>query len=630
MPARPLPEFEPLPVPPQVPASDGWLKRIENLINRTVTIVFNDLGRSWFNLKALASQAVNEAVEDAMIGVLSKTAGILTDDEEIPDEIRDLLKSALSGESQGGLAVLGGFGAQMGMGAASGLMAPIMRLINYRMDQKYESARADPAAAIAMTWRTPEFAFTGVKAMVDLGWSQEYMDAWTAVLAPSVNEGDLIRLWRRALLAEPDLDAELKARGWPDDRIEQIKTASEILPGVQDLILMAVREVFAPAERSRLDLDAEFPPEFKALADTLGLAEGWAENYWAAHWQLPSLGQGFEMFHRLRGQNGTQLFSRADLEGLIKAQDFAPVWRDMLVEIAYRPYTRVDVRRMFKDGILDEAQVFAAYEDIGYDKEKAGNLTAWTIAQSGSEEKDLTRAAIIKGYKKKLFTSVEALETLQNIGFNLEQAEFWLSLADLEVADSQASEIIGGVQFLFVNGSISTSDVYARLGPLNMPATQVEELLTVWTLKREAKTTLPGKAELEEFYERGIISEGDFRAGLSERRYRSKEIGWYIDKSDEDIAQRALVEAERAAREQERIIASDLSSEYAVARSGLDVLIAELKLNIAETTLAIKLEPEPEAKQAMKEHKAELAVDVASRKVEKAVLTEALALAKAE
>ena len=630
MPAKPLPEFEPVPVQPQVPASAGWLLRLENLINRTVAIIFNDLGRSWFNLKAHASQAINEAVESALIGILSETAGILTEDEEMPSEIRDLLKKAMSGESQGGLAVLGGFGAQMGMGAASGLMAPIMRIINYRMDQKYKSARMDPSAAIAAIWRKPEFAETGVKSMVDLGWSQEYMDAWTAVLAPAVNEGDLIRLWRRALLAEPDLDAELHARGWPDDRIAQIKDASEILPGVQDLILMAVREVFAPAEREALNLDAEFPPAFSELAAVIGLPEEWARNYWAAHWQLPSLGQGFEMFHRLRGQDGGLLFDRAQLEGLIKAQDFAPVWRDRLVEIAFRPYTRVDVRRMFKDGILNEAQVFDSYKDIGYDDEKATNLTAWTIRQSGSEEKDLTRGAIVKGYKKRLFTTAEALETLQNIGFSLEQSEFWLSLADLEIADSQASEIISGVQFLFVSGAISTSDVYSKLGPLNMPATQVEELLTVWTLKREAKTTLPGRGELEEFYERGIISEGDFRAGLIERRYRPAEVQWYIDKSDDDIAQRALVEAERAAREQERISATDLSSDYAVARSGLDVLIAELKLNIAETTLAIKIESDAEAKSAMQEHKVQLAVGVATRKVEKATLTEALALARAQ
>lgn len=630
MPAGPLPPFEPLEVPPQVPASAGWLLRLENLINRTSAQLYNSLGQGLFTLRARASQAINEAVESALIGILAETAGILTEDEEMPSEIRDLLKKAMSGESQGGLAVLGGFGAQMGMGAASGLMAPIMRIINYRMDQKYQSARMDPSAAIATIWRKPEFAETGVKAMVDLGWSQEYMDAWTAVLAPTVNEGDLIRLWRRVLLAEPELDAELHARGWPDDRIEQLKTASEILPGVQDLILMAVREVFAPAERESLNLDAEFPPAFSELAAVIGLPDEWARNYWAAHWQLPSLGQGFEMFHRLRGQNGGLLFDRAQLEGLIKAQDFAPVWRDRLVEIAFRPYTRVDVRRMFKDGILNEAQVFDSYKDIGYDDDKATNLTAWTIRQSGSEEKDLTRGAIVKGYKKRLFTTAEALDTLQNIGFSLEQAEFWLSLADLEIADSQASEIISGVQFLFVSGAISTSDVYSKLGPLNMPATQVEELLTVWTLKREAKTTLPGRGELEEFYERGIITEADFRAGLIERRYRPDEVQWYIDKSDDDIAQRALVEAERAAREQERIIATDLSSDYAVARSGLDVLIAELKLNIAETTLAIKIEADAEAKSAMQEHKVQLAVDVAARKVEKATLTEALALARAQ
>ncbi len=630
MPAKPLPEFTPLELPPQVPASDGWLKRIENMINRTVVQVHNSLGESWFNLRAHASQAINEAVEDALINFIGTQVGALTDDPDMPEEIKEYMRSAMSGESQGGIMTLAGFGAQMGMGAASGMLAPLFRLMNYSIDRKKRTARADPAAAIAMVWRLGTDAEVAAEGLRDLGWSDDQIGWWAAVLAPQVGEGDLIRLWRRELLTEVLLDQELGFRGWPAERIEQVKTASEVLPGVQDLILMAVREVFAPAERATLNLDAEFPPAFAELAKTIGLADGWAENYWAAHWQLPSLGQGFEMFHRLRGQGGGTLFSRADLEGLIKAQDFAPVWRDMLVQIAFRPYTRVDVRRMFRDNILDEAEVLASYKDIGYDDEKAANLTAWTIRESGSEEKNLTRGAIVKGYKKKLFTKIEALETLQDIGFNEDQAEFWLSLADLEVADSQASEIISGVQFLYVNGQIETGGVYDRLGGLNLPSAQIEELLTIWTIKREAKTTIPGRGELEEFYERGIISEGDFRAGLKERRYRAKEVDWYIAKSDEDVAQKALVEAERAAREQERIIASDLSSDYAVARSGLDVLIAELKLNIAETTLAIKLEGEPEAKQAMQEHKTKLAVDVATRKVEKAVLTEALALAKAE
>ncbi len=275
---------------------------------------------------------------------------------------------------------------------------------------------------------------------------------------------------------------------------------------------------------------------------------------------------------------------------------------------------------MFRDGILDENQVFEAYLDLGYNDEKATNLTAWTVRESRTEEKNLTRAAIVKGYKKKVLTRDQAEEGLRAIGYPEDQVAFWISLADLELAEARADEIIDGVEFLFVNGQIDLSLVYDRLGPLNLPAEQIDDLLTVWQIKREAKTALPGRGELEEFYERDIITEDQFMAGLIERRYRPEQAQWYIDKSDLDILNKAQVEAERAAKEQERIAVAALASAYAQDKAELDVQIAELRLTKAEITLAIKEVVDPKEKADLKVRKAEQDVLIRELQVTKAEL----------
>ncbi|GAH79863.1 unnamed protein product, partial [marine sediment metagenome] len=70
-----------------------------------------------------------------------------------------------------------------------------------------------------------------------------------------------------------------------------------------------------------------------------GLSKEWSERYWAAHWNLPSPQQGFEMLHR-------GVINVSELNMLLRALDVMPFWRDKLTAIAFRRLTRVDIRRM--------------------------------------------------------------------------------------------------------------------------------------------------------------------------------------------------------------------------------------------------------------------------------------------
>lgn len=543
--------------------------------------------------------------------------------QEIP-ELAVVINKLFQPKGIIGLAAIGSMAVGVGSSAAGGLLTPWLKLLNYRIDRSAKSARPDPGTAWAIHYRNPDLQDGTRDIFADLGWSEEMTQAWQSILRPVVGEAELLTLWRRGELPESELDAELAARGWPEDRIAQIKEVTELRPGIQDVITQAVREAFTPEIIAQFELGAELPPRFLEEAKKLGMPEEFAERFWFAHWVLPSLGQGFEMFHRLRDPASATHFSLEDLRTLVKTQDISPFFRDRLIEIANSTFTRVDVRRMFRDGVLTEEQVKGSYQDIGYDDEKATQLTAWTVRQSRGGQKDLTRAAIVSGFKKKVLSRDQAKQGLLDIGFDDIEAEFWLQLADYDIAQERSDMVIAGVKFLFVNGLITQSEVYDKLGPLNLSGEQAEDLLTLWNLQRDAKTNIPSRGELETFYERDIITEDIFRTGLVALRYEPVSLEWYIDKSDQDIATVAAKEAERAAREQERIVARATASTYARTRAELSTQIAELRLNKAELTLAIKETIDKQLKMDLKIQKADIDVIIAGLTLDKAMLRQDL------
>ncbi|GAH80856.1 unnamed protein product, partial [marine sediment metagenome] len=89
-----------------------------------------------------------------------------------------------------------------------------------------------------------------------------------------------------------------------------------------------------------------------------------------------------------------RFITEGDLKVFMKTIEIPPYLRDVMLNVAYRPLTRVDVRRMYDDGILDINQVYAAYLDHGYSPDNATLMTQWTIRYAEPNEKELSRAQI--------------------------------------------------------------------------------------------------------------------------------------------------------------------------------------------------------------------------------------------
>jgi len=350
-------------------------------------------------------------------------------------------------DHQTALSSLLGFGMGLGSQAASGLLSPIMRLLNYTIENRVHSQRLDVQYILELSRRYPQLAQNLSQDMYDLGYEANRITALSMISRKQLSVGECIAAWLRGLISDNELRDRLYKLWYEDNDIELIKRLSEVIPNVQDLIRLAVREAWSDEIARRFEYDADYPSQVEEWAKKQGLSPDWVRRYWRAHWELPSVQAGYEMLHRLRPGRTDIPFTKQDLETLLRTADIPRFFRDRLIAISYQPYTRVDVRRMYKIGILTEEEVYQAYLDLGYDEEHARNLTTFTVKYEAGDSdtkqekyRELSLGVLKDGYLKGVIPESELVKRISSLGYDTEETRMIVELYRLEksIADKPA------------------------------------------------------------------------------------------------------------------------------------------------------------------------------------------------
>jgi len=429
-----------------------------------------------------------DIVGKAMKPVIMPTIDKLLAQPNMPPEVKEILTKLKTTDGQWQGIVLGGLASSVAGGASSAAFGPIFRYINNQVEEGIRSNIFD----------------------------------YPIILAA----------WLRGETLAQDIFKDLRMMGYSDDRIELLKKLVYIVPPPPDLIRMAVKEVFTPEIVAKYGQMEDYPLKFTEHGKKIGISEEWAKNYWAAHWDLPSATQGFEMLHR-------GVITYEDLKILLRALDVMPYWRDKLIEIAYSPYTRVDVRRMYKEAVLDEAGVEKAYKDLGYDEERATRLTEFTLKTYARDEEDvedeeekireLTRADVCDGYRRGLLTEAEAGELLGKLAYTEASTKFYLDREDLKRDQVLKDAYAANYRQLFVLGLKDADTVKDEMVKLGFLATEVDELLKGWYIERIRREARPSRTDLARFLKKEIITEDTWRLAMAELGYADKYIDWYLE-----------------------------------------------------------------------------------------------------
>jgi len=318
------------------------------------------------------------------------------------------------------------------------------------------------------------------------------------------------------------LEQELKKIGIHPNYTDIYKTLAYQIPPVADIITMAVREAFTPEIAARFGQYQDFPPDLEKYAGQKGLSKEWAERYWAAHWALPSPQQGFEMLHR-------GVIDTTELDMLLRAQDVMPFWRDKLVQIAYRRLTRVDIRRMYKQGVLSESDVLESYLEHGYNPENAERMTEFTIRQTLATLSKFTSGDIIKAFASRMISRGDAVGMLRDIGISSGDANYIVSTAEYKRVWAFTDDQIAGIRNLYRKRIYNENQTRDKLARLNLPAEQIDVLMQQWFYdKVEELDATWSTAQTLKFLKRKLISSGRARQELNLNGYTDERIDIYL------------------------------------------------------------------------------------------------------
>lgn len=494
---------------------------IENTLVRVVKIVFNAIASPFRSMIAFAFEEFFDLLEPHLLQAAGPSFDTLLNSPNVPDYIKSAVSDAKAGKSANNWFVAIGCIISFILSIGAGFTAPFTRLIQYEIEQSVLSHIPDPATIVAMS-KTGAVLPTNIdEEMKRLGIRDDYREGYKRLFTKFLSVGEMAQAIYRKEFDETYVTAVLKRQGLDELHIKAFFEIIKVIPSVQDLIRMQVREAWDDNIAKEFGYDDGDYSEFARWIEKQGLDAEWAKRYWRSHWELPGIQSGFEMLHR-------EIIDEDQLKLLMRARDIPSFWRKSLIKLSYRPYTRVDVRRMYTAGVLDEEEVLRAYKDIGYNEERAQKMTEWTIQEFPPTEGLLSKAEVYRLFVEGVINENEAINYYEQLDIVSDVYRLYLERAKLQIQKNYETEYVENVRLSFVGRKIGKDEVISRLNQLAPPAGFVEDKLSIWELQQERAIELPTKADIKAFLLNNVIDEARARYYLSRRDYENETIDEFI------------------------------------------------------------------------------------------------------
>ncbi len=197
---------------------------------------------------------------------------------------------------------------------------------------------------------------------------------------------ELAIMQHRQIISREEYHKRMRELGYLESEVrDEMFAITEQVPTMVDIIRFMVRDTDDPNVVNTFGLDTEFENKYgkqlKEWARDQGIPDEVALHNWRAHWTIPSPGQLFEFWHRLRDNPdfGGKEKLLQDIKDALIQQDILPYWHEHYLAISFRPMFRRDIRRAFEIGAINEKQVREAYIQLGHSDEVADTLTEFSV-----------------------------------------------------------------------------------------------------------------------------------------------------------------------------------------------------------------------------------------------------------
>lgn len=372
-----------------------------------------------------------------------------------------------------------------------------------------------------------------INAMMEIGYAPKASYRMLENARTFLSALDYITAWRRNEITEETLDMELKRQGISDQDLRLLKVVTIYYPTPQDLIRFAVRDVYTPKTVAEYGLDQDYPRDLDEAAIKAGLTPQIAREYWAAHWELPSPTQVFDMFHRKQ-------LTEEQVKEYLKSADYMPFWRDHMVKLSYDTIGRVDIRRMYSLGVLSEDDVTLRYEYLGYSPEDARLMTRFTVEDAKNTDEQTPTTVVMASYKAGTIDRATAFEQLLAVKNTEIIANTLLDNADASIKQELIDLEADAITDQYRNGKIDLAEYQTQLTRIGVPARMLQLTIQRELAQAKKRTKVSTKSDLDVWWRTGVIGYKIYRERMTALGYTESDIKSYI--AELEIAELAGVD----------------------------------------------------------------------------------------
>lgn len=313
---------------------------------------------------------------------------------------------------------------------------------------------------------------------------------------------DYIVLRRRDLIRDTTLKEMTSYLGYDDATRKHASDLLDYFPSVGDLIDFAVKEAFEPDEKLFIHDKNAIPVDFIEYGKKAGMSESWIKRHWHIHWRLLGTGQILESWHR-------KITTETELDDYLRRLDYTENDRRIIKGMSFNLLTRVDVRRVFENGLMSSSELFEYYKTLGYSEKDSGLMTGLSKQIRFIETKDL-RKLYIEQYDNGFLTEREINNKLKATGLDPNEIELFLYYTDSLKELDFKKELKKQIELRFYEGIIDYDDLIKQLrnlGVSNREITRIERNASLFDFK---KPRLPTIAELKRYIKKGLIDLNKF------------------------------------------------------------------------------------------------------------------------
>jgi len=364
---------------------------------------------------------------------------------------------------------------------------------------------------------------------------------------PKLSVSEIARGFLLKKITKEDFEHRLSEHGFSKKDIEILSELIWDYPSPTDFIRFSVRDVFTKDEKIKEALMAEFPEDIVDKAEKAGLKREHLMWYWMAHWELPSPTQVYEMLHRfhpdvlkVRGDAYKSIgldvkklkMTLDDVKTYLRQADYDVRWRERLVGISYSPLTRVDLRRIYTLGLINDEELKARLMEIGYTAKDAELLMAFYHNLKTEEAREWTKSEIRNLLYYGLINETEAKIMLERLGYSEEDAKLLIGLWKAKITEKDMRETQKYIRDAYALGQITRMEAEAQLKACGLSEEVIKVVLDKEEKRRLSSQRLPSASTIVKWLKLGIITKDVAYRLLKRINVADDVIDYYIKEAE--------------------------------------------------------------------------------------------------